>query len=78
MTGLQRIRLSRRGEPTWSMYTACQLAKVLHVSRPTYYKLEKDPSLLTEEQASTLADYLGCEVSDFFAAGSKRRLHERG
>ena len=72
------MRLSKRGDPSWSLYTVCQLAKVIHVSRPTYYKLENDPSLLTDWQASTLADYLGCEVRDFFATGSKRLLHERG
>lgn len=69
---MMAARLSKRGNADWSLYTVSQLAKVAGVSRPTYYKLENDTSLLTNEQAEALAEYLGCEASSFFARPRKR------
>lgn len=62
--GLRDIRLARLADAR--RYTADAAAKVIGVSRPTYSKIERDPSRMTVLQANTLAAYLGCSVEDLF------------
>lgn len=58
-SGLKELRESRRGA-----YTQEGAAAAIGVSVPTYRKLERNPGLLTMEQAGKLAAYLGCDVSE--------------
>ena len=62
--GLRDIRLAKLADA--NRYTVNAMANILGVSRPTYNKLERDPSRMTLLQAKTLADYLGCRVDDLF------------
>lgn len=64
MNGLKKIRYSHIEEAR--KYSTVAVAKAMGVSRPTYAKWEEHPESMTLDQASKLADYLGCKVSDFF------------
>lgn len=62
-SGLKELRESRRGA-----YTQEGVAAVIGVSVPTYRRLERNPGLLTIEQARKLAAYLGCDMSKIFSS----------
>ena len=64
MDGLKEIRRNRADNAR--RFSVVAVSKAMGVSRPTYMKWEDHPETMTLEQATRLADYLGCDVSDFF------------
>jgi transcriptional regulator with XRE-family HTH domain len=61
---LRDIRLERFDQAR--RYSVAAVARAMGISKPTYYRWERNPSVLTHEQAEKLAEYLGCSVSDIF------------
>lgn len=49
-----------------SEFTISAVAKLIGVSSPTYRKIEQDPCRLTFNQATKIAEHLGCPVEDLF------------
>ena len=64
MSKLKEIREKLLSEG--KRFTQEECAKVAGVSKPTYRKLEENPSQVTIEQAERLAEHFGCPVSDIF------------
>lgn len=46
--------------------TAVAVARLLGVSRTTYYRYERDPDRMKVGQAKCVADFLGCDVCELF------------
>lgn len=44
----------------------CAIANAIGISRQTYSKYEKDPSLMTVGQAIAACNFLGVEMEDIF------------
>ena len=49
-------------------YSQEQVAGLLGISRPTYAKMEKNPEIVTIEDAKRLAELFGVTVGDIFFA----------
>ena len=62
--GLREIREARMADA--KRYTAKAVAEAVGVSRPTYAKIEKDPSRMTRAQAERAAALLNCDVNELF------------
>lgn len=68
MATLKDMRFSAHKQARDALH-ACSaetLAAVAGISKPTYLKYEEHPEKFSYEQASRLAEYLGCDVSDIF------------
>ena len=51
-------------------YSQDEVAGKLGISRPTYAKMEKDPGLVTIDDAQKLAKMFGVSVGDIFFASN--------
>lgn len=67
--GLREIREAKLAEA--KRYTAKAAAEAVGVSRPTYAKMERDPSRMTRAQAERAAQLLGCDVEELFYLSEK-------
>lgn len=61
---LEGVRKQRKKEALGKSFTQAELASVLNVSRPTYYKLANHPKEMTVEQMQRVCKHLGCTEKD--------------
>jgi DNA-binding XRE family transcriptional regulator len=46
--------------------TQAKMAEKLHIHRSTYFKLEKEPTKFTVEQAKEISEITGVPIDDIF------------